>query len=98
MLAPDAGLKGCAFAHRQAPAATLDPVARPQQLADIRVALNCPPPQGCHFYFARRVTFLSCADSCYQVAGVQIGTLEALSRLGLTLALRIVTGRVIARP
>jgi hypothetical protein len=21
-----------------------------------------PPPMGCHFYFARRVTFLSCAD------------------------------------
>jgi hypothetical protein len=24
-----------------------------------------PPPTGCHLYFARRVTFLSCADmSC----------------------------------
>ena len=22
-----------------------------------------PPPQGCHLYFARRVTFLSCADT-----------------------------------
>jgi hypothetical protein len=24
---------------------------------------RCPPPTGCHLYFARRVTFLSCADS-----------------------------------
>src|SRR5712671_6708138 len=23
---------------------------------------SCPPPTGCHLYFARRVTFLSCAD------------------------------------
>src|ERR1700724_1727895 len=24
---------------------------------------SCPSPTGCHLYFARRVTFLSCADS-----------------------------------
>ena len=49
MLGPDAGLKGCAFAHRQAPAATLDPVARPQQLADIRAALNVSATAGVSF-------------------------------------------------
>ena len=27
-----------------------------------------PPPRGCHFYFARRVTFLSCADKAFAFA------------------------------
>jgi hypothetical protein len=37
------------------------PIQRGNQMR-FSTSLN-PPPRGCHLYFARRVTFLSCADT-----------------------------------
>jgi hypothetical protein len=31
----------------------------------------CPPPAGCHFYFAHRVSFLSCADMIEMSGGAR---------------------------
>jgi hypothetical protein len=45
---------------------------------------SCPSPRGCHLYFARRVTFLSCADmrrfSTFSVSSVVAGLLESRRR------------------
>jgi hypothetical protein len=46
------------------------PIRRGNQIARLNLTAgiqskspsSCPSPAGCHFYFARRVTFLSCAD------------------------------------
>jgi hypothetical protein len=46
------------------------PVRRGNQIARLNLTAgiqsrspsSCPSPRGCHLYFARRVTFLSCAD------------------------------------
>jgi len=45
------------------------PVRRGNQIARLNLTAgilsrspSCPSPTGCHLYFARRVTFLSCAD------------------------------------
>jgi hypothetical protein len=34
---------------------------------------SCPSPTGCYFYFARRVTFLSCADTNLDVQETESG-------------------------
>src|SRR5258708_20245282 len=46
------------------------PVRRGNQIARLNLTAgilsrspSCPSPTGCHLYFARRVTFLSCADT-----------------------------------
>ena len=46
------------------------PVRRGNQIARLNLTAgilsrspSCPSPTGCHLYFARRVTFLSCADN-----------------------------------
>jgi hypothetical protein len=45
------------------PALALDPATQAQRGSDAVLRSACPPPAGCHFYFARRVSFLSCADN-----------------------------------
>jgi hypothetical protein len=56
------GLKGCA-ARTGKPASALDPLALTPAFGRHAVSRDvCPPSRGCHFYFARGVTFLSCAD------------------------------------
>src|SRR5271157_2571066 len=62
---PDAGedLKGCA-ARTGKPASALDPLARIRSLADMPFRPSGVRRRGgCHLYFARRVTFLTCADT-----------------------------------
>ncbi len=56
------GLKGCAVRTGQ-PAAALDPLTRTPRLAVMPFRKAMSAAQGCHLYFARRVTFLSCADT-----------------------------------
>ena len=65
MLGAGEGLKGCA-ARTGTPALALDPLARTPRLAMMPFHTRCVrSPGGCHLYFARRVTFLSCADSAW---------------------------------
>ncbi len=54
--------QGLRCEYRQAPALALDPATQAQRGSDAVLRSACPPPAGCHFYFARRVSFLSCAD------------------------------------
>ena len=56
--------QGLRCEYRQAPALALDPATQAQRGSDAVLRSACPPPAGCHFYFARRVSFLSCADTC----------------------------------
>jgi hypothetical protein len=62
MLGAGEGLKGCA-ARTDQPAAALDPLTRTPRLAVMPFRKAMSAAQGCHLYFARRVTFLSCADT-----------------------------------
>ncbi len=55
--------QGLRCEYRQAPALALDPATQAQRGSDAVLRSACPPPAGCHFYFARRVSFLSCADN-----------------------------------
>jgi hypothetical protein len=55
------GLKGCAVRTGQ-PAAALDPLTRTPRLAVMPFRTPVFAAGGCHLYFARGVTFLSCAD------------------------------------
>jgi hypothetical protein len=56
------GLKGCAARTGQ-PAAALDPLTRTPRWAVMPFRTRVFAAGGCHLYFARRVTFLSCADT-----------------------------------
>jgi hypothetical protein len=62
VLGPGDGLK-LRCAHRQAPALALDPATHAQRVAVMPYSARRPPPAECHFYFAHRVSFLSCADT-----------------------------------
>jgi hypothetical protein len=57
----DEGLKGCA-ARTGKPASAPDPLIATPRLADMPFHRKRVRRQGCHLYFARQVTFLSCAD------------------------------------
>jgi hypothetical protein len=59
--------KGCA-ARTGKPASALDPLTRTQRLADMPFRKPVSAVGGCHLYFARRVTFLSCADKSFNVS------------------------------
>ena len=61
MLAENDGLKGRA-ARAGEPVAALDPAAPTQRIAVMPFRAGCVR-RGCHFYFARRVTFQPCADT-----------------------------------
>ena len=53
----------CALRAPAKPASALDPVALTQAFGSDAVwRLPCPPPRGCHVYFAQRVSFLSCVS------------------------------------
>jgi hypothetical protein len=65
----DEGLKGCA-ARTGKPASAPDPLIATPRLADMPFHRKRVRRQGCHLYFARQVTFLSCADNIQ--AGLQV--------------------------
>jgi hypothetical protein len=53
------------YAAWRAPASRLWPLTpspTPQRLADMAIRQRCVRRRGCHLYFARRLTLLSCAD------------------------------------
>jgi hypothetical protein len=57
------GLKGCA-ARTGTPALALDPLTLTRAFARDAISRWCARrSRGRHLYFARRVTFLSCADT-----------------------------------
>jgi hypothetical protein len=62
LLGTSDGLKGCASPTGKRRLRALTPSSAPSSWLTCRVALTLSAPEGCHFYFARRVTFLSCAD------------------------------------
>jgi len=62
VLGEDDGLKGRA-ARAGEPVLALDPAALTQRIAVMPFRAGSVRRQGCHFYFARRVTFQPCADS-----------------------------------
>jgi hypothetical protein len=61
MLGETVGLKGRA-ARAGAPVSALDPAASPSDLLVVPFRAGWVHRRGCHFYFARRVTFQLCAD------------------------------------
>jgi hypothetical protein len=60
MLGEHDGLKGRAMRAGE-PVSALDPAALTQRIA-VMPFRQGSVRQGCHFYFARRVTFQPCAD------------------------------------
>jgi hypothetical protein len=83
VLGPGDGLK-LRCAHRQAPALALDPATHAQRVAVMPYSARRPPPAECHFYFAHRVSFLSCADiaPCIHQA-LQIRARTAMRQLSI---------------
>ena len=63
MLGTGDGLKGCASRTGKRRLRPLTPSPAPNRGPTCHVALALSAAEGCHFYFARRVTFLSCADT-----------------------------------
>src|SRR5271166_676834 len=92
MLGENGGLKGRALRAGE-PVSALDPAILTQRRVLMSFRAGCVRHTGCHFYFARRVTFQPCADNqspswaskfldewCYQVMRSRIEPMKKIAR------------------
>jgi hypothetical protein len=75
MLGETVGLKGRATRAGE-PVSALDPAALTQRIAVMPFHARWVRQRGCHFYFARRVTFQPCADTAATIALLRYQTIS----------------------